>query len=291
MEEENNEEQVNEEAGSEQAEAPAETPAAKETPKETPKEAPVDDYVFDERLYDDDGKFNRKGAKIFFDEEKVKTEKYEKRIADMRKMVSTKDEFVKDKEEYFQDFAPPERFMKYFQEDTPDETKKVMTGIQDKLASKYHDLSLNKSQSLGVSNSILEIMAEMGILDTRTDTEKEVDKQTYINDEKKKLGPNAENIITESELFVHSMPWTGKMKNFMLDMVKSQGADAVDVIQQLKSHYGSETGGVPTTISSLQNLPSDSELAEEYPTASPARKEQIHTQRRSAGRTGKLKFY
>lgn len=250
-----------------------------------------EDYAFDERLFDKEtGAFNKDGAKAFFDEKKAETEKYEKRIADMRKLVSTKDEVVKDKAEYFQDFAPPEKYMKYFVPETPEETKEIMTGMQDKLAGIYHDLALSKGQSLGVSNAILEVMEEMGVLDTRTDAEKYADDQKFIEAEKKKLGANAEEIITESKIFIHNAPFTAKVKNYMLDMINTQGADFVDVVNQMKSSFGNATGGVPGSVSSLQGLPSDAELAEEYKTASNARKDEILVQRRQAGRKGKLQF-
>ena len=76
----------------------------------------------------------------------------------------------------------------------------------------------------------------------------------------------------------------------MIDMINTQGADFVDVVNAMKNYYGSGTGGVPSNVGSLQGLLSDSELAEEYKTANNARKDEILVQRRQAGRKGHLRF-
>ena len=78
-----------------------------------PKEKANHDNI-DKRLFKETGEFDADGAKEVFDEWTAEKEKYEKRIVDMRRMVSTKDDFVEKKEEFYQDFAPTERFDEYF---------------------------------------------------------------------------------------------------------------------------------------------------------------------------------
>ena len=249
------------------------------------------EYDFDKRLYKEDGAFNEEGATDFFKELGEKNNNYEKRITDMRRMVSTKGDFVKDKEEYFQDFAPQEKFMKYFEEDTPEETKEVMGKMQEGLADTFHSLALNKAQALGVSNKMLEVMEEMGILDTRTKDQQYIDKQKWVDKQKESLGSNADNIIRESkEYLLNSPSFDAATKNKMLDMIDDLGAPFVDVIHQLKNAFGGSTGGVPQSITNLAGLPPDAELWVEYCKADTTdlRKSQIMQQRHSANRPGKL---
>lgn len=255
------------------------------TPQE-PAETPVD---IDKRLLTEDGKLNREGAVEIAKEQKEAAENYEDRIAKMRQMVSTKDDFVKDKKEYFEDFAPKERFEKYFAEETPDETKELMGKMQEKLADKYHDLALNSKQAYEVSGVILEIMEDVGLLDTRTPEQQALAQTEWIDKQKAKLGPNAENIIREAKTYVFNAAYfSGEVKNKIVDLMDSQGADFVDVVYQLKNAFGGETGGIPASVSNLQGLDDDSKLREEYKEASPERRDAIINERHAAGRTGKL---
>jgi len=250
-----------------------------------------DEHDFDKRLFSEDGKFNADGAKEVFAEFKTDKEKGEDRILKMRQMVSTKDDFVKDKEEFFQDFAPPEKFMKYFNEETPEETKTVLHGITGKLAEKFHDVALNRKQALEVSHSILEVLEDVGVLDTRSKTEVYADKQQWIDDQKAKLGSNADNIIRESKEFIYNSPaFTPSIKNSIIDMMDTLGADFVAVVDSLKDSFGSNTGGVPSGIASLGGLGTDSELWQEYLKADTTdlRRNEIINLRAKAGRTGRL---
>ena len=227
----------------------------------------------------------------FMQEKKASDEKYEKRIADMRRMVSTKDDFVGDKKEYFQDYAPQERFMKYFEADTPAETKEVMSKWQEGLADKFHGLALNKKQATEVSNTILEILEEQGVLDTRTEEQQNAAKQKWINDQKATLGANAENIIREAKIYLYDSPhFDAKTKNTMAEMMETIGAPFIDVVHQLKNAFGGSSGSIPGSVVNLAGLPSDADLWIEYskPDTSQVRRDQIIQQRHSAGRTGKL---
>lgn len=248
------------------------------------------EYDYDKRLIMEDGKtFNPDGWKAVKEETQKEIEHREKRIADLRKMVSTKDDFVNDKKEFFQDFAPKDKFNKYFSEETPAETKEVMSKMQEQLADKYFTLGLNKKQAYEMSNQVLDIMEEVGVLDTRTQEQVYIDKQKWIDKQKEKLGSNADSIIREAREFIFNSPsFTPSTKNKMIDMMEEIGADFVGVVHQMKDAFGSNTGGVPMTPSGIVGLPSDDELRIEYQKATPERKEQIIRARHTHGRTGKL---
>jgi hypothetical protein len=264
----------------------------KEVTPETPAQEPVKEVKydgFDDRLYTKDGKFNPDGAKEFISEVQTEKQKYEERLLGLRKVVSRNGDVVKDATEYFQDFAPPERFSKFFSEETPEDTRKYLGGMTDKLANKYIDMGLNKQQALDVSNTILEIMEEVGVLDTRTEEQRYIDQQKMIKSQMGALGANAETLVREAEVFILNTPtFDALQKNRMLDMIKSGDVGLVSVIHSIKDSFGAKTGGVPNNITNLGGLKPDEELRKEYAQATPERRDEIIRQRYKAGRKGKL---
>jgi len=296
-------EEVAVETPAETPEAPAETPQESvslmgerpDKPEESSPEPKEESKVLyddiDPRLFKDNNEFNADGAKEFLKEVGEKEANLNKRLADMRKMVSTKDDFVESKEEYFQDFAPPEQFMKYFDEKTPDATKEVMKGITDKLADKFDNLALNRRQANDVSVAILEIMSDVGVLDTRTEEQQYIDQKKWVDGQKKQLGDNAENIIRETKEFIfNSNAFTSESKNKLIDMMESQGADFIGAMHQVKGAFGQSTGGVPTNITNLSGLAPDAELAREYlnKDTTDHRRMEIENLRIASGRPGKM---
>ncbi len=291
----------------ESVEAP-ETPEVAEPVKEVPEAEPTltgdpipepepepeveEPSPYPEELLMEDGKtYNPEAFENYKAKRNEDDKAKDKRINDMRKMVSSKEDYAEDKGEYFQDYAPPEKYAKYFDGDTPDETKEEFSKLTEKLSDKYFDLALNKRQAYEMSSSVLEILEDVGILDTRTKEQVILDKSAWVETQKEKLGPNADNIIREGREFLNnSTKLTPDAKNRLVELMESEGADFVDVVYQLKSAFGSETGGVPSSIASLQGLGTEAELREEYaslPLGSP-RREEIMRLRQVHGRSGKL---
>lgn len=249
---------------------------------------PTEEYDFDKRLYTEDGKFNKDGAKEFLSEAKAEKERYEKRILDLRRKVS--DGKAPEKaEEYFQDYAPPERFMGLFdpKAESAPEIKKITEG----LSKMYHDSGLSKRQADDVSNTFLTILESLDVVDTKTEEQKIVEKQKWVNEQKRQLGSNADNLIRETRVFVENSPaFSASTKNTLIEMMETIGAPFIETLHQLKDAYGSNTGGVPVNIANLSGLPSDIELKQEYLAAgtSDLRKQEIIALRAKAGRSGKL---
>ena len=163
-----------------------------------------------------------------------------------------------------------------------------MGSMQEKLADKFHTMGLNRKQGHDAQVAILEIMEDVGVLDTRTKEQQYMDEQKWTTEQKKQLGENADNIIRETKEFIFGTEaFTPSVKNKLADMVEKQGAEFIDVMYQLKGAFGSNTGGVPTSVANLSGLPSDADLAREILAgASPQRREEIAHQRVSAGRKG-----
>lgn len=207
----------------------------------------------------------------------------------LRRVVSRNGEVVKEANQYFEDYAPQERFNKFFAEEAPEETREYLQEMTGKLAGKYLDMGLNKQQAFEVSNTILEVMEDVGVLDTRTDEQKYIADQKYIEEQRARLGSNAENIIREAETFIlGTSEFDAKQKNRMLDMIKGGDMGLVSIMHSIKDAFGSKTGGVPNNITNLGGLKSDAELREEYAQASPERRSEIISQRHLSGRKGKL---
>lgn len=272
-----------------EVEATPEVKAPEASKKVEPATETAIEFDFDKRLYTDDGKFNQEGAKEYVTEIADREKHLEERLLGMRRIVSRNGEVVEKAEAYFQDFAPPPRFEKFFNEETPKETKEYLHGMTNNLSKKYLDIGLNQQQALEVSNSILEIMEQVGVLDTRTDQQRYIDDQKFITSQKASLGANAETIIREAEVFIlNANEFDAKQKNKMIDMIKAGDMGLVSVMHSIKDAFGKNTGGVPSNITNLGGLKPDSELRDEYKTAGDARRSEIISQRHKAGRKGKL---
>lgn len=250
---------------------------------------PKEEYDFDKRLYTEDGKFNKDGAKEFFNEIKSERDKYEKRILDLRRKVSD-GKAPQDKKEYFQDYVPKEeKYMKFFDPTAPGAEE--INNIKENLSEIYHEAGLTRRQGDDISHMMLKILENTGVIDARSDEEKYVAQRKWVDEQKRELGSNADNIIREAKLFVENAPiFAAKTKNDLLNMMEKLGAPFISTLHQLKEAYGSGTGGVPVNVSGLGGLPSDLELKQEYldPKTTSLRREEIIALRSKAGRTGRL---
>jgi len=251
---------------------------------------PKHEYDVSAKFMTSDGKVDAKKLSDFEKELKEKDENYEKRILQLRRKVSD-NKAAQTKEDYFKDFAPEEKYMKYFSPETPEETRKVFDEITGELSDVYFDAGLSTKQADDVSNAMLQTMEKLGVLDLRTDEQKWIAQKEWIEEQKKILGPNAENVIRETKNFINNaQAFSAKTKNQLIDMMNTLGADFIDAMQQVKDAYGGATGGIPINAAAVGGLPSDSELKTEYldPNTPDRRREEIMLLRSRAGRTGRL---
>ena len=251
--------------------------------------APKAEYEFDKRLYTEDGKFNKDGAKEFLSEQKKQQEMYEKRILDLRRKVSD-GKAIEDKAKVFQDFAPADpKFMKFFDKDTPAETKEQIGKITEILSEKYFDAALTPRQADDVTNALLGVMEEVGVLDTRTKEEKYIARMEWIEKQKQTLGPNADNIIRTTRHFVENTHlFDAKTKNTFLELMESVGSPVISALHQIAD--GQTPGTIPVNVGNLGGLKSDADLWQEYmnPATTAFRRDQITRERALHGRTSKL---
>lgn len=247
------------------------------------------EIVFDQRMLNDKGEFDPELAKEVFQELGDKEEKWNKRLNNMRRLVGKSQNIPETKEAFFDGYNPPEEFQKIFSEDAPEETKKVISDWQDKLGDKYFELGLNQSQGEAITNSFLDFMKDMNVVDTRTAEDVQKDQDNWLAEQQKQLGDNAKGIIRETTNFIlNDNRFSEKAKSSLIGLMDTQGAEFINVMYQLKEAYGGNK--IPTNVNNLGGLASDVELANEYmkPETTDARKEQITQQRAAAGRTTRL---
>ncbi|MDR1997062.1 MAG: hypothetical protein LBQ83_01885 [Candidatus Margulisbacteria bacterium] len=268
----------------------ADNPAATDS-GDNPSPAPVTLDVAGkpwEPLFED-GQFDEKAAEKFFNKTKTEKENYEKRLLDLRRTISKGTAPAKDSE-YFQDYAPDEKFLPFFEKDN--EKSKLIEKLPSTLSRAYHSVGMNKEQASVVTSSILKILEGIGYLDTRTDEQRYIDAQKFIESEKRKLGNDANKIIAEARNFVDNLHILGdEDRGVLRQLMDTRGASMVNLIHKLKDMTGGSSMDIPSgDLSALGSLPSDAQLKEEYmaPGTTQARRDEIIYLRNKAGRPGRL---
>lgn len=290
---------------------PKDTP--KDEPKDKPKDEPKDkkksltglseddlkdkvkdddkkdkkEFVLDQRIYDDEGNISEEKLKEVMQEMVSKEEHGNKRLNDMRRLVGKAGDIPETKEGFFDGYQPPEDYKILFSDDAPEASKEALKKWTEELGDKYFKLGLNRAQADELNNTFLDMMKEVGAIDTRTEEQFEKDREAWIKDQESKLGENAKGIIkTSSNWILNNKRFSETTKSNLLKAMDNQGAEFISVIYELSQASSGST--IPTNVEALGGLKPDAELAQEFLTASPQRKEQIIQQRHANGRTGKL---
>lgn len=249
--------------------------------------------AIDQRIFNEKGEFDKELAKEVFQEFSDKEERWNKRVNDMRRMVSQKDDFVKNKDDFFGSYVPNKEYLYLFEDGLDETIKTSMKGWTDKLSDKYFEVGLNKKQADEMSHTFLELAKDMKAIDTRSNEQVEIDNGKWLKEQEKNLGANAKGIIKESANWILNNPrFSEKTKSELIKQMDDRGAEFISVMYEASQNHGSgnNTGNIPINVSNLGGLKTDSELAVEYNDSktSEARCEEIIKQRHAAGRSGKL---
>jgi hypothetical protein len=249
----------------------------------------ADDFKFDERLYTQDGKFNKDGAKEYITGLLGEIDTHKKRAEDMRRKISN-GKVPEKPEEYFSGWTPDEKYKQVFGEDYSG--KDTVSALTKRFSEAYHKAGLNKEQAADISGAVLETLAEQGVIDVRTVDEKNKAMNKWITEQRKQLGDSADDIIRGSKQFLENTPaFDDKTRRQLLQYMEYLGAPFIQAISALKSAYGASAGkDIPPSPQSMSALPSDAELWDEYnkKDTSELRRKEILRQRREAGRKGSL---
>ena len=205
----------------------------------------------------------------------------------MRKKLSTKGT-VPDKLEDYGEYTPNEEYKEFYENEDYKESLEANLKAIDKLA---FENGMTKDQCKAVKDAFNQLIVENGLVEDKATIDAR--NQEYVKTEMAKLGSNAVEVITRNVEFVkNDNRFNENEKEFLLDMMDSGGAIAVNIVNKMRLGHGGEFAGdniIPATSAS-GGIPSDTELAREYynSSTSSSRRAEIIKQRIEAGRTGKL---
>lgn len=205
----------------------------------------------------------------------------------MRKKLSTKGT-VPDKLEDYEEYTPNEEYKEFYENEDYKESLEANLKAIDKLA---FENGMTKDQCKAVKDAFNQLIVENGLVEDKATIDAR--NQEYVKNEMAKLGSNAVEVITRNVEFVkNDNRFNENEKDFLLDMMDSGGAIAVNIVNKMRLGHGGEFAGdniIPATSAS-GGIPSDTELAREYynSSTSSSRRAEIIKQRIEAGRTGKL---
>lgn len=251
-----------------------------DTPEFTPPEG------MEAELYED-GNLSANKVKERIASLKSEVETAKTNENNMRKKLSTKGT-VPDKLEDYGEYTPNEEYKEFYENEDYKESLEANLKAIDKLA---FENGMTKDQCKAVKDAFNQLIVENGLVEDKATIDAR--NQEYVENEMAKLGSNAVEVITRNVEFVkNDNRFNENEKDFLLDMMDSGGAIAVNIVNKMRLGHGGEFAGdniIPATSAS-GGIPSDTDLAREYYNSetSSARRAEIIKQRIEAGRTGKL---
>lgn len=236
------------------------------------KEALTDPDPFNDFL--DEGKLSEEKIKSYLETSKTEDAKKDKRINDLRAKMSKKDA-PKAQEEYFY------KNEKY---DTLLESEGVKAEIAE-LKAKAFEKGMGQGDFEFMTTEILSQLETYGIVDTRSEAEKE----DVFNQELSKLGENGREVYNNSKQWVDDNPIFNEEEKTILNGLMEQGAGFVNIVSKLNRLHGN-VSAVPVDNAVYSGLASDRELLDEYNSADTkeGRRREIIELRIKANRKGKL---
>lgn len=251
-----------------------------DTPEFTPPEG------MEAELYED-GNLSANKVKERIASLKSEVETAKTNENNMRKKLSTKGT-VPDKLEDYREYTPNEKYKEFYENEDYKESLEANLKAIDKLA---FENGMTKDQCKAVKDAFNQLIVENGLVEDKATIDAR--NQEYVKNEMAKLGSNAVEVITRNVEFVkNDNRFNENEKEFLLDMMDSGGAIAVNIVNKMRLGHGGEFAGdniIPASSAS-GGIPSDTELAREYynSSTSSSRRAEIIKQRIEAGRTGKL---
>lgn len=251
-----------------------------DTPEFTPPEG------MEAELYED-GNLSANKVKERIASLKSEVETAKTNENNMRKKLSTKGT-VPDKLEDYGEYTPNEEYKEFYENEDYKESLEANLKAIDKLA---FENGMTKDQCKAVKDAFNQLIVENGLVEDKATIDAR--NQEYVKNEMAKLGSNAVEVIIRNVEFVkNDNRFNENEKEFLLDMMDSGGAIAVNIVNKMRLGHGGEFAGdniIPATSAS-GGIPSDTELAREYynSSTSSSRRAEIIKQRIEAGRTGKL---
>lgn len=262
-----------------------------EEPKQAQEgNAPIPEGL-DEEIFDAETRTLKEAAVV--ERLKKNTEeigRWKKQANDMRRKLSKGVEAPEKVEEYAEGYVPEERY-EFMMDDNESNAGKHIHEVLSELDKFAYDHGMSKQANKDLKDMYMRYAENVQIIDGRSEEEKDKARAEYVAEQKKLLGPDAEQIIKDNVRFTKNYGmWTDDERKWLMgEMNKSAVANSF--MNKVRKLFGENTSeDIPVRGVSVSGLADDRTLADEYYKAetTDARREQILQMRRDAGRTGGL---
>jgi hypothetical protein len=223
--------------------------------------------------------------KAKFDSSAAELAKEKTNVENMRKMVSAKGGLGK-VEEYSSGFKPEGRISEILSDTESDQGKALAKMLTD-FDAVAHKSGLSLTQANDIKGEMFKLLDNVNVISLDPESRK----TALAAAQKEVLGDNASAAIKTNADFVRSWNVLSDKEKEMLTLAAEQGnPHIVSVIDKIRVMFGKgKSSDIPASANN-DGLASDVALWDEYanPSTSPARKQEILTQRKAAGRPVKF---
>lgn len=239
---------------------------------------------FDAEMFDENHALKQDAVKAHFDKLRAESDNYKKQSEDMRRKLSNKDALGSE-EEYAKGYKNDDLGKFTEGEDEKSQFIKATYANVDKIAK---DNGLNLAQANAVKDALFGLFKDLGVVDTRAPEEAA---SAQLELQKTILGDSAAEIVKDNTEWVKGNGLFSDSEKDMLVLAAEKGNPLINsVLHKFKALFGkSDSSDIPVNnAANNDGLPTDAVLAEEYKTASDARRQEIILSRIKAGRKGNL---
>lgn len=217
-------------------------------------------------------------------------EKWKKQANDMRRKLSKGVEAPDKIEAYAENYVPEERY-DFVMEDNETDVGKHIHGVLAQIDEFAFNHGMSVEAAKDLKNLYMQYAEDVQIIDARSDEEKAESRKVYLDEQRKLLGENAEEILKANKKFAEDYGlWTDDERKYILGEM-NKTAVANTIWSKVRKLFGqSASDDIPVRGVSVSGLADDRTLADEYykPETTDARRMEILQLRRDAGRTSSL---
>ncbi len=173
-------------------------------------------------------------------DEKIKS--YEKQIKDLRRLVAKNKKAPKTAEEYDNDIDS--MFKRFYDTEAG---KRILRDAKEEAFKN----NLSKEQFKNNLDFINRKLVEIGLIDTRTDKEREADLNKWRQEQYKLIGPNAEQTIKVNVDFINTSSNFNKTEKEQLLRLVDSGVVGLSIVNKIRNYLDynrAEYSEIPTTI-------------------------------------------
>jgi hypothetical protein len=242
---------------------------------------PVVEGEWNREFINEKGDIDKDKLKVFVDKRNKEYADTKKQKDDLHRTLSAKGQVPKKLEDYYEKYGNE----KYSEKKNDPMVKEAMHA----LAVTFEEQGISTKDGDKIYDRMFDIFEKTGQLDLRTDNERIIEHNKWVDSEKKKLGENADQIVMNAVNFVkdvHGINEKAREKVLSLMASKEGGAELINAIFAMSKLSGK--GNIPVEAVSVSGIPTDAEFAKELKSTdiTEARRKEIYILRAKAGRKG-----